>query len=216
MSRVNTDAITVNTQSSIRIHTREGLVIYVDPLGIGGKPSDADLILITHSHYDHFSPEDIAKIRKESTRFIIPSGMEEDLEKNGIGMVSFLTMEPGDRVSVSGIYVDAVPAYNKFKPFHPRRNGWLGYIIRADGIRIYAAGDTDALKENASIKCDIAMIPIGGTYTMNPGEAAAFINAMRPPVVIPTHYGSIVGKASDFAEFAGKVDEGITVVRKLP
>lgn len=215
MSRVNTDNITVNTQSSIRIVSAEGTVIYVDPLGIAGEPADADLILVTHSHYDHFSPEDIAKIRKETTRFVVPSGMKDDLEKNGIGMNSYLTMEAGDRISACGIYIDAVPAYNKLKPFHPRKNGWLGYIILVDGVKIYVAGDTDALKENTSIACDIAMIPIGGTYTMNPREAAGFINAMKPPVVIPTHYGSIVGKPADFDEFAAKVDEGIDVVRKL-
>lgn len=210
-----TDRIAVNTQNSIRIESEAGTVIYVDPLGIPSAPADADLILFTHSHYDHFSPEDIGKIQKLDTRYVIPSGMKDDFEKIGIGMSSYVAMEAGDRVSVCGVYIDAVPAYNKLKPFHPRRNGWLGYVLHVDGVRIYVAGDTDALSENTKIQCDIAMVPIGGTYTMNAREAASFINELRPPVVIPTHYGSIVGKPSDVDEFTKRVDPQIEVVKKL-
>ena len=215
MSQVNTDRISVNTQNSIRIESEAGTVVYVDPLEIKGKQGDADLILITHSHYDHFSMADIAALRKDSTRFVVPSSMKGDMEKNGFDMTEYLCMEAGDRISAAGIYISAVPAYNKLKPFHPRRNRWLGYVIDVDGMRIYAAGDTDALKENTSISCDIALVPIGGTYTMNPKEAAAFINEIKPGTVIPTHYGSIVGKPSDADEFASRVDSGIKVVRKL-
>lgn len=215
MSNFKTDHISVNTQSSIRIVSAEGTVIYVDPLEIKGNPEDADLVLITHSHYDHFSPADIVKIRKGSTKFVIPSSMKDEAEKNGIDMYSYLCMEAGDKISAAGIYISAVPAYNKLKPFHPRRNGWIGYILTVDGAKIYVAGDTDALKENTSIICDIAMVPIGGKYTMNPKEAAAFINELKPAVVIPTHYGSIVGKPSDVEEFASKVDPQIEIVRKL-
>ena len=215
MSQVNTDRITVNTQNSIRIESEAGTVVYVDPLEIKGRPKDADLILITHSHYDHFSMADIAALRKDSTRFVVPSSMKGDMEKNGFDMTEYLCMEAGDRISAAGIYISAVPAYNKLKPFHPRRNGWLGYVIDVDGMRIYTAGDTDALKENTSIICDIALIPIGGTYTMNPKEAAAFINELKPDTVIPTHYGSIVGRPSDADEFTSRVDSGIKVVRKL-
>lgn len=215
MSLIRNDHITVNTQNSIRIVNAEGTVIYIDPLGIAGEPADADLILITHSHYDHFSPEDIAKIRKPSTKYVIPKSMISELEKTGVSMVDYACMEAGDRIGLLGVYISAVPAYNKLKPFHPRRNGWLGYVLDTDGQKIYAAGDTDALKENTSIDCDIALIPIGGTYTMNAKEAASFVNELRPAAVIPTHYGSIVGKPSDFDEFKRRVDEGIEVVPKL-
>lgn len=215
MSHINTDRITVNTQNSIRIETEAGTVIYVDPLEIKGTPGDADLVLITHSHYDHFSMKDIAAIRKDTTRFVVPSAMTGDMEENGFEMTEYLCMEAGDRISAAGIYITAVPAYNKLKPFHSKRNGWLGYVLNVDGVRIYVAGDTDALGENTSIECEIAMVPIGGTYTMNPREAAAFINKLGPAAVIPTHYGSIVGKASDADEFASKVDPQIEVVRKL-
>ena len=187
MSNFKTDQITVNTQSSIRIESAEGTVIYLDPLKIEGNPQDADLILVTHSHYDHFSPADIAKIRKSSTKLVVPSSMKDDMEKNGFDLRDYLCMEEEDMISAAGIYIKAVPAYNKLKPFHPRRNGWIGYVLTVDGAKIYVAGDTDALKENTSIECDIAMIPIGGTYTMNAREAASFINSLKPAIVIPTH-----------------------------
>ena len=215
MSNFKTAQITVNTQSSIRIESTEGTVIYLDPLGIEGNPQDADLILVTHAHYDHFSPADIAKIRKDSTKVVVPSSMKGDMEKNGFDLQSYLSMEAGDMISAAGIYIKAVPAYNKLKPFHPRRNGWIGYVLTVDGAKIYVAGDTDALKENTSIDCDIAMVPIGGTYTMNPKEAASFINSLKPAIVIPTHYGSIVGKPADADEFARCVDQSIEVIRKL-
>ena len=215
MSNFKTGQITVNTQSSIRIESTEGTVIYLDPLGIEGNPQDADLILVTHSHHDHFSMADIAKIQKNSTKLVVPSSMKGDMEKNGFSMQNYLCMEADDMISAAGIYITAVPAYNKLKPFHSKRNGWLGYVLNVDGVRIYVAGDTDALGENTSIECEIAMVPIGGTYTMNPREAAAFINKLGPAAVIPTHYGSIVGKASDADEFASKVDPQIEVVRKL-
>lgn len=215
MSNFKTDQISVNTQSSIRIESAEGTVIYLDPLGIEGNPEDADLILVTHSHYDHFSTADIAKIRKDSTKLVIPSSMKGDMEKNGFGLQDYLSMEAGDMISAAGIHIRAVPAYNKLKPFHPRRNGWIGYVLTVDGARIYVAGDTDALKENTSIDCDIAMVPIGGTYTMNPREAAAFINSLKPAIVIPTHYGSIVGKPADADEFERHVDQPVRVIRKL-
>ena len=215
MSNFKTDQISVNTQSSIRIESAEGTVIYLDPLGIEGNPGDADLILVTHSHYDHFSTADIAKIRKDSTKLVIPSSMKGDMEKNGFGLQDYLSMEAGDMISAAGIHIRAVPAYNKLKPFHPRRNGWIGYVLTVDGTRIYVAGDTDALKENTSIECDIAMVPIGGTYTMNPREAAAFINSLKPAIVIPTHYGSIVGKPADADEFERHVDQPVRVIRKL-
>ena len=215
MSNFKTAQITVNTQSSIRIESTEGTVIYLDPLGIEGKPQDADLILVTHAHYDHFSPADIAKIRKDSTKVVVPSSMKGDMEKNGYDLQDYLCMEAGDMISAAGIYIKAVPAYNKLKPFHPRRNGWIGYVVTVDGAKIYVAGDTDALKENTSIDCDIAMVPIGGTYTMNPKEAASFINSLKPALVIPTHYGSIVGKPADADEFARCVDQSIEVIRKL-
>ncbi len=207
-----TDIITVNTQSSIRIDGGD-TVIRFDPLGISGEPHDADIIFITHEHYDHFSAEDIEKVRKPGTVFAAPASMQKKLESAGITGAVYL--KPGEKTEIHGIPVEAVPAYNKLKPFHPRSNGWLGYIVTVGGKRIYAAGDTDAVKENEALKCDVALIPIGGTYTMNYKEAAAFVNKLRPGTVIPIHYGSIVGSRSDGENFRRLVDDGINVEFRL-
>ena len=124
-------------------------------------------------------------------------------------------MRPGEALTVKKLALETVPAYNNIKPFHPQSAGWVGYILIIDGIRIYAAGDTDATKDNRSVRCDIAMVPIGGTYTMNAKAAAGLINEIRPGVVIPIHYGSIVGSPADAETCAGLIDPEIRVERKL-
>ena len=198
--------ITVNTQSSIRIESAEA-VIRFDPFKITGEPHDADLILITHDHYDHFSPNDIRKVSKSSTILIAPKNMEKAIAKHGFSQAVLLA--PDEKQTVQGIPVEALASYNILKPFHPKSNGNLGYVILADGQRIYVAGDTDAVKEAKAVRCDIALVPIGGTYTMNPKDAAALINTIMPKIAIPTHYGSIVGKMSDGETFRSLVNNAI-------
>lgn len=207
-----TNNISVNTQSSIRIDSGSA-IIRIDPFKISGAPHDADIILITHEHYDHFSPEDIEKVRKPDTVFAAPKSMKNKLEVAGISNAVLLS--PGDKTEISGIPVEAAAAYNTLKPFHPKSNGWLGYIVTAGGKRIYAAGDTDAVKEVKAVKCDIALVPAGGTFTMNYREAAALVNEIRPETAIPIHYGSIVGNSSDGENFGKLVDKSIKVVIKL-
>lgn len=207
------DNITVNTQSSIRIDCGSA-VIRIDPFGITGEPHDADIIFITHDHYDHFSPEDIGKVRKADTFFAAPAGMKKKLA--GIGADNAVLLSPGENCEIAGFPVEAVAAYNTLKPFHPRSNGWLGYIITAGGKRIYAAGDTDAVKEARAVKCDIALVPVGGTFTMNCKEAAKLVNEIRPGIAVPIHYGSIVGNRTDGEDFGKLVDDGIRVELKLP
>ena len=206
-----TEQITVNAQSSIRIGGET--VIYFDPFRIEAAAHDADIILITHAHYDHFSPADIAKIRKPETLFAAPASMAQELRENGI--TSAVLMRPGDTKTIGGIAVEAVPAYNLHKQFHPKQNGWLGYIVTAGGKRIYAAGDTDAVPEAAAVSCDIALLPIGGTYTMNVSEAAALAGQLTPETVIPTHYGTIVGNVSDGDAFAKCVRPPVQTVLRL-
>ncbi len=130
-------------------------------------------------------------------------------------MGSQICVVPGQKYETDDFTFETVPAYNKLKPFHQKSAGWVGYILELDGTRVYIAGDTDATKEAEAVKCDIAMIPIGGTYTMNFKEAAKLINKMRPKCAIPTHYGSIVGKPSDGEDFKKLVDDEIEVVIKL-
>lgn len=206
-----TDLITINTQSSIRIGGSK--VLYFDPFRITDAAHDADLIFITHDHFDHFSPEDIRKIAKPDTLFVAPDSLRPVLQNADITNALFLI--PGETANIAGIPVETVPSYNLLKPFHPKKNGWLGYIVTVEGQRIYVSGDMDATKEAKSVSCDIACIPIGGTYTMNVREAAAYINTIRPKVAIPTHYGTIIGKSSDGESFKKLVDPEIKVILKL-
>ncbi len=204
--------ITVNMQSSIRIRTADQ-VIRFDPFRIDGEPHDTDIIFITHDHYDHFSPDDIRKVSKTDTILVAPKNMEKTLAKQGFTNICLLA--PGENGTVRGIPVAGVASYNMLKPFHPKANGNLGYVITADGQRIYVAGDTDAVKEAKAVQCEIALVPIGGTYTMNAKEAAALVNSIKPRTAIPTHYGSIVGKPTDGDAFCALVDAKIETILLL-
>ncbi len=204
------DFIEVNTQSSIRITDEK--VIYADPLNIVGEPHDADIILITHSHFDHYSVADIKKVMKSDTVIVCPQSIKE-AEGLGIGVKY---VKPNESIEVKGTAIETVPAYNKLKPFHPKSNGWVGYIVnsRQNG-RIYIAGDTDVTEENKQVKCRVAFIPIGGHYTMNAEKAAELVNIIKPEFAVPVHYGSIVGKPEDAETFRQNVDKNINVVIKL-
>ncbi|MBQ8188003.1 MAG: MBL fold metallo-hydrolase [Clostridia bacterium] len=205
--------ITVNTHSSIRIAAEK--IIYIDPFKLEVAPHDADIIFVTHAHFDHFSPEDIEKIAKPETVYVMPESMQKDAAKAGIADGNLVMLTPEQKTEICGIPVETVPSYNIGKPMHPKKNGWLGYILTVGTQRIYIGGDMDATPEAAAVQCDIAMLPIGGTYTMNAKEAAALVNEMRPKTVIPTHYGSIVGLKKDEKTFLKLVDDGIDVVIKL-
>jgi L-ascorbate metabolism protein UlaG (beta-lactamase superfamily) len=209
-----TDNIEVFTQSSIRIQD-SGKTIYIDPFCMNEEPKNADYILITHDHYDHFSPEDIAKVATGNTILIVPEKMEEKAQEVASLVGSILTVKPGVHREVEGLEFETVPAYNLLKPFHPKNAEWVGYVLRIDGKRIYIAGDTDDTKEAKAVKCDIALVPIGGTYTMDAKKAAELVNTIRPDVAIPTHYGSIVGKPADGEVFAQHVKAPTVVELKL-
>jgi L-ascorbate metabolism protein UlaG (beta-lactamase superfamily) len=180
------------------------------------EPKNADCILITHDHYDHFSPEDIEKVAGSNTVLIVPERMAETA-KQAEGLVKrIVTVKPGAYYEIAGLEMETVPAYNILKPFHPKNAEWVGYILRINGKRIYIAGDTDETKECKAVKCDIALVPIGGTYTMDAKKAADLVNTLRPEIAIPTHYGSIVGKPGDGEVFAQHVKAPIRVEFKIP
>ena len=127
-------------------------------------------------------------------------------------------MEPGDSVQIAGIAISAVPAYNvepERLQFHPKENVWVGYLLTIDGATYYIAGDTDQNPDNEQVVCDVALVPIGGTYTMDPVQAAAFVNALKPQIVVPTHYGTITGNKDDVETFEPLVNPSISVVRKM-
>ncbi len=206
---MNTDNIYINTQSSIKIKLDK--ILYFDPYKINDNKHDADIIFITHNHYDHFDIDSINNIKKENTIIIAPKSMENDIRK--IEVKEYILLNPNEEININNINIKTIPSYNILKPFHPRKNNWLGYIVTYDNITYYIAGDTDKTKEAENIKCDIALIPIGGTFTMNVKEATKLINIIKPKIVIPTHYGSIVGNINDGKEL--KNSTNIEVVEKI-
>lgn len=179
--------------------------VYIDPWQIEGGPL-ADIILVTHDHRDHLSPEDIAKISTPRTVFVCPQFCASKLQGQVRGV------KPGDKIEIEGVHIEAVPAYNTNKPNHPRKAGHVGYIVEMGGRRIYHAGDTDLIPEMSQFKCDVALLPIGGTYTMNADEAADAVLRIRPKVVIPMHWGRIVGGETDVERFRKLVPEDVQVV----
>ena len=191
--------IEVLYHSSIRISKNK--IIYIDPFKIDKNYNDADIIFITHDHYDHYSEEDIDKVINENTTIIIPEELLTKLLRKGINKNAIITVEPNETYMVQGIKFETIPSYNTNKTFHPKENGWVGYIITLDDIRYYIAGDTDITEENRKVKCDVAFVPVGGTYTMDFKEAAQLINEIQPKIAVPIHYGSVVGTKQDATDF---------------
>ncbi len=172
-----------------------GLHIYVDPWKLAAGSPPAGLILITHEHSDHFSPDDIALVATAATEFVAPAQVAAKLH----GRVH--QVKAGDRLTVRGIAVEVLPAYNLSKRFHPQKAGHVGYVLTVDGQRIYHAGDTDAIPEMQGLKPDIALVPVSGTYVMDAAEAVEAVRLLQPGLAIPMHYGDIVGSVADAERF---------------
>ena len=188
------------SQSALRIKYSDK-IIYFDPYLLNNKyKNDADYIFITHSHYDHFSREDILSIKKDSTKIVIPYDLENDIIELGFIKINILVVKPDMEYNIDDITFNTVCAYNKLKPYHKPEYNWVGYVVKMDQI-IYIAGDTDNIDEIRNIKCDIACVPIGGTYTMDVIEAVNLIKSIKPSIAIPIHYKTIVGTKEDAYEF---------------
>jgi L-ascorbate metabolism protein UlaG (beta-lactamase superfamily) len=176
-------------------------VIYFDPWKLKGKPPIADLVLVSHHHHDHCSPDDIKKISGAQTVVIASHLAAKELRGAKV-------MRPGDKLSVAGVEIEAVPAYNvnKFRApgvvFHPKQEEHVGYIVTVDGVRVYFAGDTDHIPEMADFDCDIALLPVSGTYVMTAEEAVGAANAIGAQIVVPMHYGAGIGSSDDGVRFA--------------
>ena len=201
------EKIEVLCHSSIKIN--KGLVIYFDPFKIDREYHDADIIFITHSHYDHYSEEDINKVKKEDTQIVAPLDLLDNLLTLGFTKDSITLVKPNENYTVKGLSFKTIPAYNTNKNFHPKANNWVGYLVTIDNITYYIAGDTDITTENKQVKCDVAFVPVGGTYTMDNKEAAKLINEIKPKVAIPIHYGKIIGNISDGHNFAKLINKEI-------
>lgn len=179
--------IFVNTRSSIKITGTK--TIYFDPLEIVGAPHDADMVFVTHEHYDHFSPEDIRKVIKADTQLIVPQVMIDMVMENQFPVASVHGLLPSQTQNFGGVQCQAIPAYNIEKAFHPKDNHWVGYLVELDGKTYYAMGDTDVTAEAVAVDADVEFVPIGGKYTMDATEAAEYINKKQPGLVVPIHYG---------------------------
>jgi len=194
---------------TVRIKSH-GKVIYIDPYILDPEPDKADLVLITHEHFDHCNPEKIAKIQNEATQFIIPGSCISKI-KGDVKIAS-----AGSEISVEGVFVTAIPAYNlnKFRSegilFHPKGIG-LGYIVELEGfVKIFHSGDSDNIPEFESLRSeniDVAFLPVSGTYVMTAEEAAKAVKAIKPKIAVPMHYGIVAGSKEDARKFKELVGE---------
>ena len=182
-------------------------IIYIDPYEIE-EDEKADLILITHAHYDHCSPEDIKKIQKEDTLIIYGGDCGDKLTGNTDKIV------PGEEKEFEDIKIKTVPSYNIGKKYHKKNQGNVGFIIEINGKKIYHAGDTDLIPEMDVITADIALLPVGGTYTMDAREAAEAANKINPEIAVPMHWGSVVGSEDDAKDFSRLAECEVRIMKK--
>ena len=207
------EGIKINCHSSIKI--QKDKTIYIDPFRINEVPHDADYIFITHSHYDHFSVQDILKVARIDTIFVSTEDTKSSLELMGIPEEQIVIVKPNNNYKLKDIKFETVLSYNENKKYHPKENNWVGYIIQLNGIKYYIAGDTDNIKEIQNIKCDIAFLPIGGEFTMNATESADLANKIECKIVVPTHYAEIVGTKENLEEFIKLTNKEIKVLIEI-
>ena len=195
------DNIVINTQSSIKIGH-----IYFDPFKISEETHDADIIFITHSHYDHFDIDSINKVKNENTIIVVPR--DEEII-NSLDSDKLMVVDVNESYEINGIKFSTVPAYNLNKSYHLKEYNWVGYVVNINNYIYYIMGDTDDIGND--VKCDYLFIPIGGTYTMTYEEAAVCTNRIKPKIVIPIHYGSIVGEKEYGNYYKELINENIEV-----
>jgi L-ascorbate metabolism protein UlaG (beta-lactamase superfamily) len=182
--------------------------VYFDPFKItAASLPPADLILITHEHFDHCSPEDVEKVRKKSTVIVTDAQSAKKLEGN-VRIVA-----PGEDIEIGGVGIKVLHAYNTNKNFHPKSAGMLSFVVSLDGVSYFHAGDTDLLPEMSSLRVDVAFLPVSGTYVMTAEEAVEAARAIKPAVAIPMHYGrGVAGTVEDAKTFQKALEGEMRVV----
>ncbi len=183
--------------------------IYIDPWKIDGEPHDGDIVLVSHSHFDHFSVDDIRSVLKEDGKIVGSADVIEDLGRGD-------SLAPGAEIDFGPVHIEGVAAYNVEKEFHPKENDWLGFVVEMDGMRIYYTGDTDAADEMKALeKIDLVLIPVGGTYTFDALEAAEAVNGLKPKRAIPYHWGDVVGNRKDAQRFGKKAEVEVDIISPM-
>jgi L-ascorbate metabolism protein UlaG (beta-lactamase superfamily) len=189
------------------------VTVFIDPWKLPPGQPQAGVVLVTHEHHDHLSTDDIDKIAGPDTVVVGPASVTSQ-----VGGLETVTVTAGDRVEVHGLQVLAVPAYNldKFhapgRPYHPREAGHVGYVVTLDGVRYYHAGDTDPVPEMADVQCEVALLPVGGKYTMTWEEAAAACDLLDAAAAVPMHYGDVVGDIHDAERFRDRCSLPVTIL----
>jgi L-ascorbate metabolism protein UlaG (beta-lactamase superfamily) len=210
------DAVEWLGHSGFRIRAGRA-VVYIDPYRVEGGP-EADLILITHGHYDHFSPQDVERLTAERTWLVAPPAVAERLSGRVHSIAPGESIEPDD---VRGVEVRAIAAYNTSKRdgagnvFHPRAAGGVGYELRVGAERLYHSGDTDVIPEMDEVAgVDVALLAVSGVYVMTPGEAAEAARRIQPGVAVPMHWGEHIGTRADAEAFADRADVDVRIMEK--
>lgn len=204
---------TVNCQSSIKILGSKTL--YFDPYCLSNETGDADIIFITHDHYDHFDISSINKIKNESTIIVVPKTLKKEVLKI-FKEENIFVVSPYMTYMIDDIKFKTILAYNINKNFHPKENDWVGYLVTMDDTSYYIMGDTDLTYEAKTVKADVLFIPIGGTYTMDRKEAVELTNIIEPKVAIPIHYGKVVGSKDDAYYFVKNISPNINGLILIP
>lgn len=186
--------------------------VYFDPWKLPKGSKKADIICVSHEHFDHLSKKDIELIAAPQTVIVTCGAAAREIGPSAAPCKEVKVLKAGESCSVGGVDIAATASYNIGKDFHTKASGKIGFVVKMDGISVYHAGDTDRIPEMDAVRCDVALLPVGGTYTMTADEAAGAALAVRARAAVPMHYGDIVGKPADAKKLKELLDGKVEVV----